>query len=147
MNFFRPRCARTCPEAYAGIVHACLRSNPRARPSAHVVHSHLWKMSMSTSKAVPDAHPPIKLPLVRWVEDEVAWRFHTAHQPQQGDRYSAAHSGLKQRDAEVETLLEACDLADERPESRETWYHPDGTAAEVQRLEGDACPRFLKGEF
>ena len=80
MNFFRPRCARTCPEAYAGIVHACLRSNPRARPSAHVVHSHLWKMSMSTSKAVPDAHPPIKFPLVRWVEDEVAWRFHMSRE-------------------------------------------------------------------
>ena len=32
------------------------------------------------------------------------------------------------RDAETERLLEACDRMDERPESWESWYHPDGAA-------------------
>ena len=148
MNFYRPRCARTCPEAYASIVHACLRSNPRARPEAASVNSLLTCMCYSTTPSDPQVHQSLEVPAHQGAGSYgVHVGAETLNGAPQAQRHAAHHdAGSDEIDGDVQRLLEACDLADGRHESRETWYHPDGPPEEGGRREGDTRPRFPSGK-
>ena len=135
MNFYRPRCARTCPEAYASIVHACLRSDPRARPDAASVSFCLAYKCYRTTPSDPQVHQSLEVPAHQGAGSYGAHvGAETLNSTPQAQRHAAHHdAGSDEIDGDVQRLLEACDLTDERPESRETWYHPDGPPDEDGR--------------
>ena len=167
MNFYRPRCARMCPEEFTSIVHDCLHSDPRARPFSITVFDRLSSVIQRAEPLdVEPAHPTTEVSAHQRPESVGAGRGHDAQQAQHGDCDMADQTESLTSDSleldplidpnttigeHLQRLLEIADKRHSQPnreggEIWSTWYHPEGAAEQDHRLEGDASPRFPSGE-